>query len=212
MGREQHREPVDGEVRRHLLADLLGQRVGLGQLPHGPGRLCRTARSVPALERQPAHRQHRERVEPRRRVALRRHRGSAARSSTRSGTRRTRAIRATRTATRPACASPRASATTGSTGWRRGPAISRSTPIGGLEQATWSDGAINVAGWALDPSTTAPITVHVYVDGASVAHHRQRVTTRRRGGLPRARFGPRLLHHRRRRPRQPTRCARTGSA
>jgi hypothetical protein len=42
-------------------------------------------------------------------------------------------------------------------------------PIGSLDQASLNGNAINVAGWALDPSTTAPITVHVYVDGAAVA-------------------------------------------
>ena len=39
-------------------------------------------------------------------------------------------------------------------------------PIGNLEAATSpSTGVIEVGGWALDPDTTSPIRVHVYVDG-----------------------------------------------
>ena len=42
-------------------------------------------------------------------------------------------------------------------------------PVGALDQATLTGGSIDVSGWALDPSTTSPIAVHVYVDGAAVA-------------------------------------------
>ncbi|WHP17198.1 hypothetical protein [Cellulomonas sp. ES6] len=42
-------------------------------------------------------------------------------------------------------------------------------PIGRLDSATVLDtGAVRVKGWALDPNTTAPIRVHVYVDGTAV--------------------------------------------
>lgn len=38
-------------------------------------------------------------------------------------------------------------------------------PVGNLDAATASGGRVVVDGWALDPDTTAPIEVHVYVDG-----------------------------------------------
>jgi hypothetical protein len=38
------------------------------------------------------------------------------------------------------------------------------TAIGALESAVASPGKITVSGWALDPNTTAPIHVHLYVD------------------------------------------------
>ncbi len=41
-------------------------------------------------------------------------------------------------------------------------------PIGALDQATLSGNAINISGWGLDPSTTSPIQVHVYVDGVAL--------------------------------------------
>ena len=41
-------------------------------------------------------------------------------------------------------------------------------PIGALESATGTTGGIAVAGWALDPDTTDPIQVHLYVDGKAV--------------------------------------------
>ena len=41
-------------------------------------------------------------------------------------------------------------------------------PVGALDQATLSGNSISVSGWGLDPSTTSPIQVHVYVDGAAV--------------------------------------------
>jgi SpoIID/LytB domain protein len=41
-------------------------------------------------------------------------------------------------------------------------------PIGNVERVTGSGSAITVSGWALDPETSAPIDVHVYVDGAPV--------------------------------------------
>ncbi|MCU1542570.1 MAG: hypothetical protein JWM50_435 [Microbacteriaceae bacterium] len=42
-------------------------------------------------------------------------------------------------------------------------------PIGYIDSTTVSAGAVTVGGWAIDPETTAPIPVHVYVDSASVA-------------------------------------------
>ncbi len=38
-------------------------------------------------------------------------------------------------------------------------------PIGNLDTARPSPGGIDVAGWALDPDTTGPVDVHVYVNG-----------------------------------------------
>jgi hypothetical protein len=38
-------------------------------------------------------------------------------------------------------------------------------PFGALDGATGRPGAIAVGGWAIDPDTTSPIQVHVYVDG-----------------------------------------------
>jgi N-acetylmuramoyl-L-alanine amidase len=39
------------------------------------------------------------------------------------------------------------------------------SPIGVLDRVTTTPTSVTVAGWALDPDTTAPITVHVYLDG-----------------------------------------------
>ncbi len=39
------------------------------------------------------------------------------------------------------------------------------TPRGNLEAATPVDGGVRLKGWALDADTSAPIDVHVYVDG-----------------------------------------------
>jgi hypothetical protein len=43
--------------------------------------------------------------------------------------------------------------------------VANRLPIGALDTATSSQGRIVIRGWALDPDTTAPINVHVYVDG-----------------------------------------------
>ena len=43
------------------------------------------------------------------------------------------------------------------------------------------DGGIEVSGWAIDPDTSAPIAVHVYVDGVWNS------SLTRRGGPPRRR-------------------------
>ncbi|MGI9603658.1 MAG: PQQ-dependent sugar dehydrogenase [Acidimicrobiales bacterium] len=38
-------------------------------------------------------------------------------------------------------------------------------PIGHVDRAVGRNGAITVAGWAIDPNTRGPINVHIYVDG-----------------------------------------------
>ncbi|KJL24031.1 hypothetical protein RN51_01196 [Microbacterium oxydans] len=43
-------------------------------------------------------------------------------------------------------------------------------PFGVFDSATASAGAVNVSGWAIDPDTTQPIPVHIYVDSASKAY------------------------------------------
>ncbi len=42
-------------------------------------------------------------------------------------------------------------------------------PFGSLDGASGTLGGVSVAGWAIDPDTTGPIAVHVYVDGAGTA-------------------------------------------
>lgn len=44
-----------------------------------------------------------------------------------------------------------------------------SNPFGSFDGASRLPGGVRVHGWAIDPDTTAPITVHVYVDGKSVS-------------------------------------------
>jgi hypothetical protein len=44
-------------------------------------------------------------------------------------------------------------------------------PFGTLDVAAPSQGHLRVAGWAIDPGTTDPIDVHVYVDGHGYAVH-----------------------------------------
>jgi len=43
--------------------------------------------------------------------------------------------------------------------------VTNRLPIGSLDAVTSSQGRILASGWALDPDTTSPISVHVYVDG-----------------------------------------------
>lgn len=47
--------------------------------------------------------------------------------------------------------------------------VSDPPPIGWLDSVTTTPTSISVEGWALDPDTTQPIGVHVYVDGAGAA-------------------------------------------
>ncbi|MFB7893123.1 hypothetical protein ACFC1I_13050 [Microbacterium sp. NPDC056044] len=48
------------------------------------------------------------------------------------------------------------------------PAANRA-PFGNFEAVSVASGALTVSGWAIDPDTTAPIAVHVYVDGTGRA-------------------------------------------
>ncbi|MGZ6966314.1 MAG: N-acetylmuramoyl-L-alanine amidase [Acidimicrobiia bacterium] len=48
---------------------------------------------------------------------------------------------------------------------RVNPQVDYGTPIGNLESVTKMPGSLSVSGWAIDPETTAPISVHAYVDG-----------------------------------------------
>jgi hypothetical protein len=43
--------------------------------------------------------------------------------------------------------------------------VTNRAPIGAIDAATSTQGRIAVRGWALDPDTATPISVHVYVDG-----------------------------------------------
>jgi len=43
--------------------------------------------------------------------------------------------------------------------------VTNRAPMGAIDAATSTQGRIAVGGWALDPDTAAPISVHVYVDG-----------------------------------------------
>ena len=42
-------------------------------------------------------------------------------------------------------------------------------PFGFLDSVTYEDGSIRVAGWAIDSDTTAPVSIHVYVQGQGYA-------------------------------------------
>lgn len=50
--------------------------------------------------------------------------------------------------------------------------VANQAPVGSLDSVVASAGTITVAGWALDPDTTASINVHLYVDGRAVASER----------------------------------------
>jgi hypothetical protein len=49
------------------------------------------------------------------------------------------------------------------------PGASNRAPFGNIESVTAGAGSVTVTGWALDPDTNDPITVHMYVDSASAA-------------------------------------------
>lgn len=49
------------------------------------------------------------------------------------------------------------------------PRVAYGYPLGGLDFARRSPNAVQVHGWTLDPDTTAPIRVHVYIDGVGRA-------------------------------------------
>ncbi|MEV7972694.1 N-acetylmuramoyl-L-alanine amidase [Cellulomonas sp. NPDC089187] len=46
--------------------------------------------------------------------------------------------------------------------------VQNATPIGHLDAASATTTSISVRGWVLDPDTTAPVQVHIYVDGTFV--------------------------------------------
>jgi len=55
--------------------------------------------------------------------------------------------------------------------------VTNQPPTGAFDSATPSPGSVRLRGWALDPDTSAPIAIHVYVDGklvtgASASSHR----------------------------------------
>ncbi|HEY3438908.1 MAG TPA: hypothetical protein VGK35_14580 [Actinotalea sp.] len=47
--------------------------------------------------------------------------------------------------------------------------VRNQAPIGSLDSVTTTPSSVTVSGWALDPDTTDPVTVHMYVDGSSQA-------------------------------------------
>ncbi|HEY6533533.1 MAG TPA: glycoside hydrolase family 43 protein, partial [Acidimicrobiales bacterium] len=47
--------------------------------------------------------------------------------------------------------------------------VTDASPFGSLDSVVPVSGAVKVTGWAIDPETTNPIQVHIYVDGAAVA-------------------------------------------
>ncbi len=49
------------------------------------------------------------------------------------------------------------------------PRVAFGYPLGNLEVARRQPNAIQVSGWSGDPDTTAPINVHIYVDGVGAA-------------------------------------------
>ena len=55
------------------------------------------------------------------------------------------------------------------TDWFGSPTGGNTSPIGSVDAMTTGAGSITVSGWAADPDTTAPIAVHLYVDGAGKA-------------------------------------------
>lgn len=42
-----------------------------------------------------------------------------------------------------------------------------SNPFGSLDGVVWSPNGVQLSGWAIDPNTVDPITVHVWIDGAT---------------------------------------------
>ena len=72
-----------------------------------------------------------------------------------------------------------------------------SNPFGNLDGTARAPGTLTVSGWAIDPDTNAPLTVHVYVDGkyATKGVH-GREPSRRRRQLSRLGQRPGLLDHR----------------
>jgi hypothetical protein len=63
---------------------------------------------------------------------------------------------------------PATSGTNSALGCRDGMVTYGPSPIGAVDAVSGAAGQLHVIGWAADPETTAPIDVHVYVDGAFV--------------------------------------------
>ena len=53
--------------------------------------------------------------------------------------------------------------------WTLGSPAGGAPPIGSLDSTSWDGARLRVAGWAIDPDVTAPVDVHVYLDGNNVA-------------------------------------------
>jgi hypothetical protein len=47
--------------------------------------------------------------------------------------------------------------------------VANAAPFGVIDSVTAAPGSVTASGWAIDPDTTAPIPVHMYVDGAAAA-------------------------------------------
>ena len=47
--------------------------------------------------------------------------------------------------------------------------VTTGPPFGSLDVVTAGAGSVRVQGWSIDPDTAAPVSVHVYVDGAVLA-------------------------------------------
>ena len=79
--------------------------------------------------------------------------------------------------------------------------------IGSLDNATRRPGSMVLRGWAIDPDTTAPVPIHVYVDGVGAAFGTANTLPRRRRARhAELRQQPRL-HHPGPRPGRPPVCA-----
>jgi hypothetical protein len=50
-----------------------------------------------------------------------------------------------------------------------GPAVADAAPAGALESAQTTPGGLSLTGWAVDPDTPAPVTLHLVVNGRTVS-------------------------------------------
>jgi hypothetical protein len=62
--------------------------------------------------------------------------------------------------------------------------VAGGSPFGAFDTARFSNGAIQVTGWAVDPDTAAPISVHVYLNGQGFAFLADGNRPDIAGGLP----------------------------
>ena len=78
------------------------------------------------------------------------------------------------------------------------------TPTGNFESVSRTGNSVRLTGWALDPDTANPVTVHVYVDGGwGGAYTGVGQPARHRDRVPRLRPESRVRHHRLDRERDP---------